>query len=458
MKVEVVVNDKYFIEKQYIINILFSEFLGIPIDVIRDKSAENYTIKLENNVHLIVNDCFFAAPANAKSYLTERAIPESVKIATNQFTVCDKMPVLYGEPLVKELKNRDSTKYIHCGIDIFASSFFMLTRWEEYVGTVRDKHDRFPVEASVAFKNGFLHRPVVNEYVEMLWNMLKNCVHGLKRKQRDFRPVLTHDVDDLYFWNNTVQAAKRVVGDVVKRKSVKLSLKHLSDYVKFRKNTISDPYDTFDSLMDLSEAVGTQSRFYFMTSRFSPYDATYPIEKAIPVIRHIKERGHIIGLHGSYHAAYDNKRLAAEKQKLEEIAQIPVTEGRQHFLRFAVPATWDVWHNAGLKSDSTLGYAAREGFRCGVCYEFPVFNVVKRKALPFVECPLLSMDVSFTTYTTLSVDEIVMRNNALIQTVRKYNGDFVLLWHNSSFKEDVWTDLNGVYPAIIKKIICSNCL
>ncbi len=458
MEIKIIVKDKYFIEKQYIINTIFVDFLGIPVRVEKDKSVQNYLIETDSEVRIELKDSFFNKPDNAKSYLHKGAISQGVKHATNKFTVCDKLPVLYGEPEVYVKQYDDRTKYIYCGVDIFAASFFMLTRWEEYVIKTRDTYNRFPVEASLAYKNHFLHRPIVNEYVEMLWNMLKYLIPGIQRKQRKSRPVLTHDVDDLYFWNTTAQAAKRIVGDVVKRKSIKLSGKHLSDYVKFRRKKIPDPYDTFDFLMDLSESVNTQSRFYFMTSRFSTFDATYFIEKAIPLIKHIKSRGHVVGLHGSYHAAYDSKRLAGEKQKLEEVSQIQITEGRQHFLRFAVPDTWQVWHNAGLKTDSTLGYATQEGFRCGVCYEFRVFDVVNRKALPFVERPLLSMDVTYTTYNRLLANEIVERNNALIQTVCKYHGDFVLLWHNSSFNEDVWADLVGVYQEIVKKIICSNCL
>ena len=75
-------------------------------------------------------------------------------------------------------------KIIECGIDIFASSFFMLTRWEEYVNKIRDMHNRFPAYASLACKNNFLDRPIVNEYVEMLWNMLKFLGCKQEKKKR----------------------------------------------------------------------------------------------------------------------------------------------------------------------------------------------------------------------------------------------------------------------------------
>ena len=44
--------------------------------------------------------------------------------------------------------------------DIFAASFYLITRYEEYLPHVQDVHERFPADESIAFKNGFLEQPV----------------------------------------------------------------------------------------------------------------------------------------------------------------------------------------------------------------------------------------------------------------------------------------------------------
>jgi len=41
----------------------------------------------------------------------------------------------------------------------------MLTRYEEVVKSVKDEHERFPARASLAYREGFLMRPIVNEYL-----------------------------------------------------------------------------------------------------------------------------------------------------------------------------------------------------------------------------------------------------------------------------------------------------
>lgn len=124
--------------------------------------------------------------------------------------------------------------------------------------------------------------------------------------------------------------------------------------------------------------------------------------------------------------------------------------GRQHFLRFEVPTTWQVWEDNNMKWDSTLSYADREGFRCGVCYDFPVFNIFTRKKLKLYEKPLIVMDGSFKTYQkTISKQDMIDNLVILQNKVRKYNGTFVFLWHNSSFNTATLKKYEGVYKHII---------
>src|ERR1700681_688068 len=50
--------------------------------------------------------------------------------------------------------------------DIFASVFFLVSRYEEYLSFQPDKYGRFPHQASLAFKENFLDFPLVNYWLE----------------------------------------------------------------------------------------------------------------------------------------------------------------------------------------------------------------------------------------------------------------------------------------------------
>jgi len=165
----------------------------------------------------------------------------------------------------------------------------------------------------------------------------------------------------------------------------------------------------------------------------------------------MKKRGHHIGIHPTYNAYNDKNQFKKEKEELEKNLDTNITFGREHFLRFEVPTTWQIWDDNNLSWDSTCGYADKEGFRCGVCYPYSVFNIITRKKLKLKERPLIVMEGSFATYQP-GIKPIEMENKIklLIEEVKKYNGEFVLLWHNSSFNTEQWKKYQDIYERVLK--------
>ena len=414
----------------YLLRTLLGEFLGLDYEVHVDDRSD-WAFCLDNGKQLVVQDHFFTRCQEPDGYLREEMIPPKVKVARLPFLVEEDVPILYGTEQLQVTAER-----IECGADLFASAFFLLTRWEETVNPARDRHQRFPASASVAGRCGFLHRPVVNEYLEMLWNMLAYLGIQQPRRERRFRLVLTHDVDFLYLWRTPRQMLRTLAGDLLTRRDLRRAagtLKHIASVWLGREK---DPYDTFEWLMEVSERFDVQSRFYWMSGGVTEHDNFFRIdeEKALQLLREMQERGHEIGFHPSYGSYREARQWNAEKAALERAAGSQVTEGRQHYLRFAVPQTWQIWEDAGMRVDSSMYYPEQAGFRSGVCYEHPVFNVNTREMLELRERPMIAMELTFLDrqYMGLSTERIFEEIVALAERCRKYHGDFVLLWHNSS--------------------------
>lgn len=438
-------------ERSYIIDILIGEFLGLDYRVENrsQKAESDWEIELENGNKLIIEDHFFNNFPKDLEYIRLNNIPSKVTFLKNEFIVENDIPVIYGTSKL----NIENSKII-CGIDIFASSFFMLTRWEEYINKNRDCHNRFPATESLAYKQGFLNRPVVNEYVEILWNILKYLGIEQKRKEKNFQLYLTHDVDIPLKYHNFKCGLLEIAGDVVKRKDVILASKNLWQKLKVHIKMEKDPYDTFDYLMDISEKVGVKSYFFFMGRGLTKFDNAYKSNDDFikNIIKKIKKRGHHIGLHSTYNAYNQPEQFAKEKQELEINFDTKITFGREHYLRFEVPTTWQIWKDNGMEWDSTLSFADKEGFRCGVCYEYSVFNILTREKLNLREKPLIVMDGSFATYQLdIEPKEMEKKINYLIEKVKKYNGDFVFLWHNSSFNTTKWNKYQDLYERLLMR-------
>ncbi len=434
--ISIFINNHFYPEKKYVIDVFFKVFLGVEYQVYSEETVENYQIQLENGNRFIVEDHFFGKIKN--SYLDKDIIPDKVFYANSSFFPVEDLPVIYGTNTISEDQN-NGKKLIISGIDLFASAFFMLTRWEEYVTQYTDDKGRFLGEFSLAFRNNFLHRPVVNEYVEFLWNVLRSLEIKQERIQRDYELIPTHDVDFLYFPGLSVSDLK----DNLRLKGIKESL------VKLKYTVFKDPYDANSYFMDLSEGVNTKARFYFLDGELN-YDAQEYLHSPQfqKITGEIRQRGHISGFHSGYYAFNNIAKAKKEKMRLEGSLGYSVTEGRQHFLRFKVPETWKVQEQTGMKVDCTLGYHDHTGFRCGVCYEYPVFDCLERRTMNLWERPLIAMDTTLVFYNKYSPRQAAKKIQELVEQVKKYSGEFVFLWHNTAVNNDRWRKYREVFEKI----------
>jgi len=401
-------------ERKYIINVIFKEFLGLDYNISIYNNSD-YKIILRNGNFLIIEDNFFNKYPNDLEYLKFENIPKNIE-----------------------------------DLDIFATSFFMLTRWEEYVNKIRDQHNRFPAYESLAYKNNFLDRPIVNEHLEDLKNNLKKLDETLIFKKRKFQIYLTCDVDNAKKYRNFKSGIKDIIDDLVVKKNIRFFLKNIAHKVLFTFRLVKDPYDTFDYMMDCSEKLNLKIYFFLHSSNSSKHDINN--DKYIKALANkILKRNHFLGYHPSYCAYKDYNLFIKDKEHIEKIIENNLYFGRQHYLNFLVPTTWQIWEDAKMKWDSSLGYADKEGFRCGTCYPFTTFNILTRQHLSVVENPLIVMDTSFVTYreNKLAPKDMEKKIIDLIDIVKKYNGNFVFLWHNNNFNRSGWYEYREVYKNII---------
>ena len=180
-------------ERQYIAEVLFKQFLGLEFEICQHDRAE-VMVTGDGERCLVLDDSFFSGmdgPLPREDKVPSLPLRRwAVAESDLEVTVAGPdLPVLFGDPLSNGSFIEVSERKIHLGIDVLGSAFFMLTRYEELVSSERDEYDRFPASASVAYKASFLERPIVNEYVEVLWQCLERLWSGLVRRERRFRAI-----------------------------------------------------------------------------------------------------------------------------------------------------------------------------------------------------------------------------------------------------------------------------
>ena len=347
------------------------------------------------------------------------------------------MPVLFGEPRMEE---RDGELFIHA--DFVASAFFMLSRYEELLNPVRDAHGRFPGKSSFPYRNGFLDRPVVDEYGHWLRILIaKRLALSLPpRPNRISKLWLTHDVDTPFEYRGLVGRLRDVASGIVKRH--RFSLRPVVDYVMGRSNPYTFPWllEFDNGVVGSEEQAGSHvEAVYFLLARREGdmRDNWYLEDSRWPqLLAAFRQYGVTLGLHVSYAAGCNMKSVFQEVAALGENLS-PATSlryARHHFLRMTDPSDFHHLESAGITDDFSVGYADMAGFRVGTCRPYRWIDPRTGRVGNLLVHPLTLMECTLgnPSYMGLDENEALAYSRKLILRVAEHGGECVLLWHNTS--------------------------
>lgn len=377
------------------------------------------------------------------------------------FSVADVLPA----PSEKELPSPLVEFNVQGAIihyDILGLTYWMLTRLEEVGREDLDRHQRFPATASHAYKHDYLERPIVDEWLNILGQVIRRVWSGeIVLKKHSFNMRVSHDVDNpsQYFFKSWSNIFRIMLGHLIKRRDIRAFCQ--APYIKIAtKNKLKnqDLFNTFDWLMDKSEDNNIKSAFYFICGRTdSIKDGDYEVEHHVirNLMRRIHKRGHEIGLHPSYGSYQSPIIIKQEADRLravmrDEYIKQEALGGRMHYLRWEQPTTLQAWDYAGMAYDTTLGYADRPGFRCGTCHEYPAFDPVSQKTLNLRIRPLIVMECSVIDKNYLGLGVTDRAKNKMLElkwVCKKVDGNFTLLWHNSYFKSFKYKE---IYESVLE--------
>jgi hypothetical protein len=225
------------VERAYTLSVIFGDWLGIPYNVVEEDRDDTlislHAQRSDINAPTVRLPDDFLRHADAL-WLDPATLPrgpfkqwDSRQLGAPARVVDPMLPVLFGESSTRSVIGTDGS--IDLPIDVIGTAFFMLSRYEEVAAPVRDEHDRFPAMASVAYRGGFLDRPIVDEYVETLWTALLRLWPGIRRKVTTPRTLVSCDVDRPFLTHGgLLQLARRFGGDVLKRRSAAAAARTLA--------------------------------------------------------------------------------------------------------------------------------------------------------------------------------------------------------------------------------------
>jgi hypothetical protein len=441
MKVTAFIPPKHFKRIQYTLSILLESWLGLEVSYKNDD--ENQTTLEINDKKLIFRDYFFDR-ANDLAYLLKQ-LDRGFRLDLQHYfktaeVLEEKIPVLFGpEENIPLLCIDDNA--IEINGDVLGSAFFLLTGYESKLHNRTGQYVRLFARDSLIKE--YLHRPLVNEYAELLKQLLNILLPGLQFKTRKFHIIPTHDVDHPfeYYDLRYIYLLQRLAGDAFLRK--KIDSHRVGVFKKVNKREIPDAYDTFNWIFEKERDAGVNSICYFFAGEFALNNPDYRLnDKSIQQLaERVTSAGHEVGIHLGLKTSTNLSNMLKEKEQFLKIMNMErISYSRQHFLDFVSPITWRLLSNCCIAIDSSSAFPDRPGFRNGSCYPYQVYDYEEDQILPLIEMPLVFMEGSLLDkiYMGLCYEDARGYIDDLRTTVKRYNGDFVFLWHNHRLikKED----------------------
>lgn len=344
-----------------------------------------------------------------------------------------------GQPLFLEI----SPHGFRCTEDLLASIVLVLSRFEEIHAQRHDEHGRSRAVDSLAVRDGYLQRPIVDEYALALQQLLQTLIPAWTPPPRALRVKLSHDIDEV----GIPFTLRETAGHLLHR-APKLALHDLLSLA-----TETRPGNLVQVVAICLEAKqrGLHSALYWKASAKTSFDSGYDLadSRVREVIEWARNHDLELGVHPGYQTFQSPPDLAAEVSRCRTVLGPGPIGGRQHYLRWS-PETWQHWEQCGLAYDSTVGYADRVGFRAGTCWPYAPWLWNQDRPAHLLEIPLVVMDrtLAASVYMSMTPGESLAALRKLLRNCQAVGGVFTLLWHNSCLTHP-WS---AYYPQIFDEL------
>lgn len=307
--------------------------------------------------------------------------------------------------------------------DIFAASFYLLSRYEEYLPHQKDMYGRYSHENSVAFKENFLQLPLINIWVKHFAEIINKKYSIFNIQYSIFKYVPTYDIDMAYSYKH--KGVIRNIGGFFKNPSL--------ERIKVLLGLQKDPFDSYDEINNLHKQYNLSAIYFFLLAqKTSAFDKNIALHKnAMWRLIKLHAKKYSIGIHPSYQSANNISILNKEKSYLEAISELGITNSRQHFIKFNLPEGYRNLIGAGIKDDYSMGYGTINGFRASVATSFNWFDVENNEETELSIHPFCFMDAN-SHYEQIqtaqqSFDELMHYYNIC----REVGGTLITIFHNN---------------------------
>jgi hypothetical protein len=334
--------------------------------------------------------------------------------------------------------------------DPFALTFYLVSRYEEYLPFEPDEHGRFRPELSLASRENFLRIPLVDVIAHELKMLIEDKYPGVRLPGNPFRFIPSIDIDIAFAhlgkgWTRAAAAWVKLL--------VKADFKQANERISTLTGKIKDPYDNFHLHKELAEKYGHRLLYFALLGNFSKYDrnTSYKSLRFRKLLSKLSLTAEM-GLHPSYRSHLNPGRFEEEKRRLGDMVNLPVLKSRFHYLRLKLPESYRLLISQGIKDDYSLGYSTMNGFRASTCTPFLFYDLQKEEITNLKVHPFIFMDSAMIDHLRITPGDAISEIENLLDMVKKFGGEAIGIWHNYSLCEkDQYKGWQDVLITIFKQ-------
>ena len=331
--------------------------------------------------------------------------------------------------------------------DIFAASFYMITRYEEYLPHVKDDKGRFMATESLAFKGGFLQQPVVDIWIYKFRLKLLESFPELIFPERKMKihPVVAATQPFVFKYKGLLRSVLGYGKDLLQGK-----FRRFGERTEVILGLQRDPLDTFKWLINNARHSNFELTVFFLLGNaliFQEGMNTHR-QKFKLLLKYVSDYKEV-GLIFSYEVLGDYLKLKAEKRRMEHITNRSLESSMNAESLVNLP---DIYRNLvelQVKRDFTMVFRDTVGFRAGTCTPYLFYDLDYEVKTPLIIHPATMTTEAFQKRYSADIEKTV---SSFLSEVERVNGTFTMIFSNSDFAS---SEDNKVWRSIFSELLPS---
>ncbi|HJV18621.1 MAG TPA: hypothetical protein VJ552_01970 [Sediminibacterium sp.] len=320
--------------------------------------------------------------------------------------------------------------------DFLAAAFYLISRYEEYLPHTNDALGRYAVENSLAFRENFLHQPLIQLWVQQITQQY--FIAAMNKPEvkywRPFSFVPTYDIDIAYsyLYHSTFRNVAGFFRDFMQGK-----MQATSERLQVLSGIQKDPYDVYEWLDLLHSSLQLKPVYFFLLARQrkGADKNLHPDREALIQLIRRHAAMYTTGIHPSVQSSNNTALLQEEIATLRSITGKAVTVSRQHYIQMSLPHTYQRLSAAGIQQDYSMGYPVANGFRASYAAPFYWFDLSLNKVTTLKIHPFCYMDATVIFQERSDIAKAADDLQYYFDTVKTTGGECITIFHNNFLTE-----------------------